>query len=319
MGIRADMTPQVARMDAHQLRQDHPTRLCYLGTVLHTRADGLSGGRSPLQIGAEIFGHAGVESDMEILRLMWSTLQLAGVRDIYLDLGHVGIFRALARQAGLDPDQELDLFEALQRKAMPEIGDMVRGFGVSGETGRMLLELADLNGDDALERARDRLAAAARPVWEALDYLFEVARRLERFLPEVPVHFDLAELRGYHYKTGVVFAAFVPQSGQELARGGRYDAIGEVFGRARAAVGFSTDLKILLRLGQGLAEPARDGGVVAAPWSDDPGLQNAVESLRAEGLRVLSLLPGQRGGAAEMGCTQVLVKKNGGWTLEPVG
>jgi len=318
MGVRADMTPQVARMDAHRLRRDTPARLCYLGTVLHTRGEGLSQERSPLQIGAEIFGHAGVESDIEVLRLMWKTLGLAGVGGIYLDLGHVGIFRGLARQAGLTAEQEGDLFDALQRKALPEIEGLVEGFGVAGENARMLTALAELNGDDALERARSVLAAADRPVQEALDYLSQVATQLHSHLPDVPVHFDLAELRGYHYKTGVVFAAFVPESGQELARGGRYDDIGRVFGRARPAVGFSTDLKTLLRFGAGLERRYGEQPAVAAPWAQDPALQKAIESLRAAGRRVLTLLPGQQGDAVEMGCGEKLIRRGGEWFLEPV-
>jgi len=318
MGVRADMTPQVARMDAHRLRRDAPTRLCYLGTVLHTRAEGLMGGRSPLQIGAEIFGHAGVESDIEILRLMRKTLGLGGVRDIYLDLGHVGIFRGLARQAGLKPGQERELFDALQRKAIPEIAGLVAGFGIEGNAARMLVALADLNGDDALSRAREVLAGADPQVQEALDYLSRVAEQLHGFLPDVPVHFDLAELRGYHYKTGVVFAAFVPESGQELARGGRYDDIGRVFGRARPAVGFSTDLTALLQLGSGLEGRYREQDAVAAPWSGDPKLQEAIESLRAAGRRVLVLLPEQQGSAAAMGCGEILTRREQDWVLEPV-
>ncbi len=318
MGVRADMTPQVARMDAHHLRRDTPTRLCYLGTVLHTRADGFAGTRSPMQLGAEIFGHAGIESDVEILELMWRTLERAGVSDVYLDLGHVGIFRGLARRAGLSAEREAEMFDALQRKASAEIAEMVRGFGVDASTGAMLEQLAGLNGDDALERARDVLAGAGEEVLQALDHLSRVAQSLRAVLPEVPVHFDLAELRGYHYKTGVVFAAFVPGSGQEVARGGRYDDIGRVFGRARAAVGFSTDLKTLLSLGGPAAEPATEPGAVAAPCVRDPGLKKTIESLRTAGRRVLVLLPGQTGEAQQMGCSEMLVSRGGDWALEPV-
>jgi len=318
LGVRADITPQVARIDAHRLRRAAPTRLCYLGAVLHTHPDGFAEGRSPLQIGAELFGHAGVESDVEVLGLMWRTLELAGLEDVYLDLGHVGIFRGLARQAGLTQEQELDLFEALQRKAASEISGMVRDFGVAGETARMLTALADLNGDDALVRAREVLAAAAPPVRESLNHLSRVALQLGRVLPEVPVHFDLAELRGYHYKTGVVFAAFVPGLGQEVARGGRYDDIGRVFGRARPAVGFSTDLKALLRLGRDLEMRYASAGAVAAPWMEDPTLQQTIESLRDRGRRVLTLLPDQQGTAAELGCREQLVQRQGGWALEPI-
>jgi ATP phosphoribosyltransferase regulatory subunit len=318
LGIRADITPQAARIDAHRLRRAAPTRLCYLGTVLNTHPDGFAGNRSPLQIGAELFGHAGVESDVEVLSLMWRTLELAGLTDVYLDLGHVGIFRGLARQAELTQDQELDLFEALQRKASREIAEMVRAFGVQGEMARMLGALADLNGDDALNRARTLLAGAAPPVWEALDHLSRMSLQLGRMLPNVPVHFDLAELRGYHYKTGVVFAAFVPKLGQEVARGGRYDAIGRVFGWARPAVGFSTDLKTLLRLGGGLEMRHAPAGAIAVPWGDDPTLHEAVASLRAQGRRVLTLLPGQQGTIAELGCSEQLVQRQDSWTLEPL-
>ncbi len=316
MGIRADMTPQVARIDAHRLGRDLPTRLCYLGTVLHTRSDAFAGSRAPLQVGAELFGHAGVESDLEILRLMWQTLELAGLRNVQLDLGHVGIYRGLARQAGLSPEQELELFDALQRKAFAEIAAMVQDFGVADEPARMLRLLAELNGEDALERARRELAVADETVRQALDYLSRLAEHLQRLLPDAPVHFDLAELRGYHYKTGVVFAAFVPGSGQEVARGGRYDAIGQVFGRARPAVGFSTDLRMLLELGHGLEERYPDGAAIAAPWSEDQALMEKVDELRAAGRRVLMLLPQQQGDAGAMGCDEQLIKRNGVWTLE---
>jgi ATP phosphoribosyltransferase regulatory subunit len=317
LGVRADMTPQVARMDAHHLRREVPTRLCYLGTVLHTRSDGFAGTRSPLQIGAEIYGHSGPESDTEIIRLVMLSLGLAGIRDAYLDLGHVGIYRGLAVQAGLDPERELALFEALQRKALPEIEALVGSWGVPGAPARMLLALAELNGDDALERAGWELAEAAAPVHEALDYLRRVAAQMRRWLPEVPVHFDLAELRGYHYKTGVVFAAFVPGWGQEIARGGRYDDIGRVFGRARPAVGFSTDLKGLLRLGTGLVERYAQAPAVLAPAVEDPALHEAVEALRSSGRRVVCELPGGSFGARDLGCGEVLVREGARWVLHP--
>ena len=318
LGVRADMTPQVARIDAHHLRRESPTRLCYLGTVLHTRSDGFAGTRSPMQLGAEIYGHSGVASDAEILRLVVLTLRRAGIEGAYLDLGHVGIFRGLARQAGLTPIQEQALFEVLQRKAIPELSDLMAEFGVAGAPGRMLLELAELNGDDALERARRVLAEAEPAVLAALDHLEGLAAELQRWLPEVPVHFDLAELRGYHYKTGMVFAAFAPGWGMEIARGGRYDDIGRVFGRARPAVGFSTDLKGLIRLGSGLAERYRQPGAVLAPWSADPGLQAEVERLRAAGRRVVADLPGAAGQSGTgLGCTEALVERDGCWVLVP--
>jgi ATP phosphoribosyltransferase regulatory subunit len=318
MGIRADITPQAARIDAHHIGCDAPTRLCYLGTVLHTRSDSFAGSRSPLQIGAELYGHSGVESDIEILRLMMQTLVQAGVRDVYLDLGHVGIFKGLAQQAGLDAAQESALFDALQRKALPEIEGLLDDFAIEAPLAAMFAQLAELNGDDALERAQQVLAAASAPVQEALEYLRRMAQQIAVWLPQVPVHFDLAELRGYHFHTGVVFAAFVPGSGKEIARGGRYDEIGRVFGRARPATGFSTDLKTLIRVGAAASDDFPEQQRVFAPCSQDPAQQAVIEQLRAGGRRVVCGLPGQQGGAVEMGCTEQLIHSNGEWRLIPV-
>lgn len=319
LGVRADMTPQVARMDAHQLRRDTPTRLCYLGTVLHTRADGFAGTRSPYQIGAEIYGHGGIESDLEILRLILLTLRTAGIGTCYLDLGHVGIFRGLARQAGLDGRQEHALFDALQRKAVPEIEGQVAGLDLDPKLAGMLVALAELNGDDALARAAQVLCDAAGPVREALAHLRRLADALHQFLPEVSVHYDLAELRGYRYKTGVVFAAFVPGWGLEIARGGRYDDIGRVFGRARPAVGFSADLKGLLRLGSGLEARYGDAPAIYAPWSAEPRLLAAIEGLRRAGRRVITALPGADVDPRAIGCGERLVQGVSGWELQRIG
>jgi ATP phosphoribosyltransferase regulatory subunit len=314
LGVRADMTPQVARIDAHRLRREAPTRLCYLGTVLHTRSDGFAGSRSPLQIGAEIFGHDGMESDVEILRLFVATLAVAGIDNAYLDLGHVGIFRGLARQAGLDRGQEMALFDALQRKAIPEIHELIDQAGVAPAVGDMLLVLPELNGDDALQRAGHALAAADAPVQAALERLRRVAEETARWLPALSVHFDLAELRGYNYKTGIVFAAFVPGWGLEIGRGGRYDNIGHVFGRERPAVGFSTDLKGLIAQAAPREVPASaSASPVLAPWSTDAALQAAVAALRRAGRRVIQQLPGSAAEISE--AAEVLVETAGGWTL----
>jgi ATP phosphoribosyltransferase regulatory subunit len=314
MGIRADITPQAARIDAHRIRAQNPTRLCYLGTVLHTRSDGFAGTRSPLQIGAELYGHSGVESDIEILRLMMETLSKTGVEDVYLDLGHVGIYKGLAEQAGLNKDQETELFDALQRKALAEIETLLTSFSIAPEHAAMLSRLGELNGDKALSQARQELKNASPSVIEALDYLQAMAEQIAQWLPDVPVHFDLAELRGYHFHTGVVFAAFVPGNGKEIARGGRYDAIGSVFGRARAATGFSTDLKTLIRVAQSSLDMA-DETAVYAPHCDDPRLHQEIERLRAEGRRVICALPEQLGGADEMGCKQRLERVGDHWQI----
>jgi ATP phosphoribosyltransferase regulatory subunit len=313
LGIRADITPQAARIDAHQLRREYPSRLCYLGTVLHTRSDGFAGSRAPMQVGAELYGHSGIESDLEILCLMMESLRTAGIEDLYLDLGHVGIFRSLATQAGLDKGQELELFRALQRKAVPEVAALVRELEIQPTLATMFEALPELSGDDALERGREVLREAGEQVQTALTALEQLATRLRERLPGISLHFDLAELRGYHYHTGVVFAAFVPGLGQEVARGGRYDHIGKAFGRARPACGFSADLRTLLQLGKGVGRE-QEGGIFA-PWSEDPHLQRRVDVLRGEGRRVVCGLPGQQGGAQEMGCNQVLKKTDDEWVV----
>ena len=317
LGVRADMTPQVARMDAHQLDREGPARLCYLGTVLQTRTDGFAGSRSPMQVGAEIYGHEGAASDVEVLRLLLATLEAAGLDSVHVDLGHVGIYRGLARQAGLDQTQEMALFEALQRKAESEIRALIDGFALPTTIGDMLLALVQLNGADVLDEAESALREADRSVQAALARLREVATEIQRFLPHLPVHFDLAELRGYTYKTGIVFAAFVPGWGLEIGRGGRYDHIGQVFGRARPAVGFSTDLKGLIALADLPSQPAETA--VLAPWHSDPALVAEMTRLRAAGRTVIQLLPGQDASATEARCSERLIEgEDGGWMLAPI-
>lgn len=313
MGIRADMTPQVARLDAHRLRRSAPTRLCYLGTVLHTRPDGFAGSRNPYQVGAELYGHAGPESDAEVLCLMLATLKATGVQDVYVDLGHVGIYRELARQAGLDAGQEAQLFDLLQRKALPEMQAFLTGLKVEQAKKDRLAALAKLNGDaEVLVQARDVLRGAGEKVIAAIDYVEKVAELVNRRLPETLLHYDLAELRGYHYQTGIVFAAFVPGYGQEIARGGRYDDIGKVFGRSRPATGFSADLQSLIGL---VNEKAPPHTAILAPAVDDPTLFAQVEMLRAQGERVIVELPGQASDPAEQGYDRVLVRRDGTWRV----
>jgi ATP phosphoribosyltransferase regulatory subunit len=318
MGVRPDMTPQVARIDAHMLKRDVPVRLCYIGTVLRVRAETAGGSRSPLQVGAELYGHAGLDSDIEVIQLMLETLRLIGVSAVHLDLGHVGVYWNLARQAGLDRNQEFALFDLLQRKALPEIEDYFRELRLPGATRDMLLALTELNGGrETLARARAKLGAADAQVSAALDDLDAAARVLERRAPDVELHVDLAELRGYQYHTGIVFAAFASGQGQEIARGGRYDEIGKVFGRARPATGFSADLHTLIDLGS--SAPPTPRPAIYAPASADAALTAKVAALRAAGERVVCGLAGQTGDAAAMGCERVLVKENGAWIERPLG
>jgi ATP phosphoribosyltransferase regulatory subunit len=319
LGLRADMTPQAARIDAHPLRRDAPTRLCYMGSVLHTRLDGYAGSRSPLQVGAELFGHAGIESDAEILGLLLASLDLLEISDVHIDLGHVGIFRGLAQDAGLSASQENELFDALQRKAVTEIDGMLAAYVADEAQRGRLAALAGLNGGwEVLDTARELLAGASAPVKAALDNLTAIAGMIKPRPGEMDarINFDLAELRGYKYQTGMVFAMFVPGCGQEIARGGRYDAVGEVFGRARPATGFSTDLKTLMNLSP--RSFAAQGGAILAPAATEPDLFAAIQELRNSGERVVCVLPGQAGDAAVMGCDRELVLEQGSWIVRPV-
>ncbi|TVP88763.1 MAG: ATP phosphoribosyltransferase regulatory subunit [Thioalkalivibrio sp.] len=313
MGVRADLTPQVARIDAHRLRDTGPSRLCYVGTVLRTRPDEWSGSRSPLQAGAELFGHDGLDSDLEILRLMLATLECCGVQDASIDLGHVDIYRSLARVAGFDPARERAFFDLLQRKAIPEIEETLSAWQLDPEVSRQLRALVELNGGtEVLAEARGALAAAPVQVAAAIEHLETVIRRLQESHPDLDVHVDLGELRGYSYHTGLVFAAFVPGSGQEIARGGRYNDIGRVFGRARAATGFSTDLRQLLRLVPEEENARRD--CVIAPAEGDSGLDAAIADLRARGVRVRRLLAGESPDAVKTG--RRLHRRGQEWIVE---
>lgn len=316
MGVRADMTPQVARIDAHNIGKDVPTRLSYMGTVLHTRSDEFASSRSPVQVGCELYGHAGPESDVEVIRLMVATLQQANVQNITVDLGHVGIFRGLAEQCGLSAGQEKMLFEKLQRKSMPEIKAWVAEQELPAEQQAMLLALAGLNGDaSTLARAREVLAAAGTEVLVAIDYVEQVLELIKQYLPELNVHIDLAELHGYHYKTGVVFAAYVLGTGQEVARGGRYDEIGKAFGRARPATGFSTDLKTLVQIGD-VAAPAAKG--ILAPSEHCTALASKVAELRAQGEVVVYTLAGAECAAADLDCDRELKRIDQQWSVEQI-
>ena len=248
MGVRPDMTPQAARIDAHYLKRSAPTRLCYMGSVLRTKPDGFGGSREPLQLGAELFGHAGAESDAEILSLMIEALHLADIREAHFDLGHVGVFRGLAGQAKLGEEPEKELFDALQRKASNDVEALLAQCDAPAAAKRMLASLLDLSGgSEVLARARKQWRDAPKSVTRSLGELEAVAERVAK-RPNAPtLYFDLAELSGYHYYTGVVFSAFVPGYGQAIARGGRYDGIGRAFGRDRAATGFGADLRPSLR------------------------------------------------------------------------
>lgn len=316
LGVRADMTPQVARIDAHNLKHDWPTRLCYAGTVLNTLGDSLEKTRSPMQIGAELYGHSGIESDYEIICLMLETLALSQLQQVHLDVGHVALYRALTQHAQLSDDHEAQLFEILQRKAMPELTQLLADWPLTDALKNAFAALPKLNGDrTVLTTAAQVLPTDNAVIQQALADLNHLADQLARDFPALTVSFDLAELRGYHYHTGLVFAAFVPGVGKEIARGGRYDNIGAVFGRARAATGFSADLHQLSRLSPISVD---SGAVVFAPADPDPTLAVTVRDLRANGTVVIQQLHTQSGSAHDMGCTAILEKHEQHWLVKPL-
>ena len=290
LGVRADHTPQVARIDAHLLNRAGVARLCYCGSVLHTVPAGMTKMREPLQIGAELYGHAGIEADIEIARLMIAALKAAGIGRIHIDLGHPAIYRAMV--AGMDADNAEELFHAVQQKDAAAAGP--------------LAVLTTLNGGvEVIAQARKSLPVAAAPHLAALEKL---AQAIQGSGVEVSV--DLAELGGFNYDSGLVFAAFTPGSPDAGARGGRYDEVGASFGRARAATGFTMDLRQLAALAKG---DARKRSAILAPCLDDPELQRFVEGLRETGEIVIVGLPGHD--AAELGCERKIESKDGTWRV----
>jgi ATP phosphoribosyltransferase regulatory subunit len=314
LGVRADMTPQVARIAAHRLRgQESVSRLSYIGSVLHTLPAGQGSSRNPIQLGAEIYGHTGPESDMEILQLMVAVLNVTGaVSSLSLDIGHVGIYRGLAQYAGLNSEQEQDLFSALQRKALPEIQSLLNKYQLSAESYAMLVALAELNGDvSVLTQAQQLFKQAPDDVKDALANLQAVADMAAQRLSGITINFDLAELRGYDYHTGLVFSAYQAGSAHAVAMGGRYDDIGEDFGYAQPATGFSLDLKTLVTQ---LPTSNSNKRAITVVWSDDPEQQKTVEELRSKGEVVVYQLPG-----TENSALRTLTQQNGRWLVTEAG
>ncbi len=310
MGVRADITPQVARIDAHSLAPDGVSRLCYAGSTLHTRPKSLMASRSPIQLGAELYGEDSLAADLEVIRLMLATLDRAGLPAGYtLDLGHVGIYEAVLDVAELNDEQEARIFDCLQRKSVPDLIQTLDD--VPEDVAMLIIGLVDLHGDDSvLPAARELFADRAPQALAAVDALQEVATEIRRLRPDLPVYFDLAELRGYHYHTGIVFAAYVPGHGQALANGGRYNGVGEVFGRARPATGFATDLKALVSLLPG--ETAAGKGAISLPDSAAPELLALAEALREKGEVVINTL----GGEHHARCDRELVQSGADWVVK---
>jgi ATP phosphoribosyltransferase regulatory subunit len=305
MGLRADMTPQVARIDAHLLNRQGVARLCYCGSVLHTRPRGLTATREPLQIGAEIYGHGGIESDIEIQQLLRTALAACGLGGVRLDVGHVGVFRSVARRGGVDAALEAELLEALVAKDRAGLAALSGGLDAPTRAAlRLLPEL--YGGAEVLDRA-----AAELPAHPEIGAALADLRRLVRE-NGMAMSVDLADLRGYYYHSGVVFAAYCNGLPSAIALGGRYDEVGKAFGRARPATGFSLDLRELARVAPG---PARRGAVLA-PYAEDAGLRATVDALRRAGEVVVVELPGHAADRAELGCDRQLVRRGDRWEVE---
>lgn len=316
LGVPADITPQIARIDAHRLPTDGPQRLCYLGPILHTRPDKFAGSRNPLQLGAELYGYAGIAADAEVQALMLALFAALEVPTVTLEICHMGIFRGLSAAAGLDSEADGALLDALLRKSRPEVDEVLAGARVSAAPAAMFRALLQLNGDaGVLAEARRALAAAPDGVRAAVEDLGELVAQVAQRSPGADIHVDLAELRGYHYHTGLMFAAYTPGFGRAIAWGGRYDNVGAFFGRARPATGFSADLKLLAAISD-VVVPAP--ALVFAPAGTAAGLLAAIAACRAEGHNVVQGLPGQVGGAREAGCTRQLACRDGQWRPEEV-
>ncbi len=305
LGLRADTTPQVARIDAHLLNRQGVARLCYCGPVLHTRADNAQGTREPLQFGAEIYGHSGLEADLEVIDLALDGLRAAGVDDVLLDLGDARIVRAVLD--GLVADEAV--IEALARKDGAALAELSQAMPVPLQQGLAAL-LRLYGGAEVLDAARVALPAQAN-IQRALDDLAWLASHVQLAHPGVRIGFDLADISGYAYYSGARFSIYGAAANAALARGGRYDEVGAVFGRNRPAVGFSLDVKALV---QAAAEqPAM--AAIRAPWGEDAALRAAVRRLREQGHMVVCTLPGHEHEAQEYDCDRELIEVGGQWIL----
>lgn len=309
MGVRADMTTQVARIDAHLLNRNSVTRLCYAGSVLHTRPSGLHATREPLQIGAEIYGHAGLEADAEIQELALASLALAGITQVRLDLCHVGVVRAILAANAPAQKDEAALFALLKAKDMPGLQTLTQHY--DGTTRAALLTLPSLYGDGSVIAHARTVLPPLPGIAKALDELASLVQLAGNAMVTV----DLADLRGYQYESGAMFAAYVPGLPNAVARGGRYDHVGEAFGRARPATGFSLDLRELARL----LPSAERKSAIRAPWGKDASLHAEIRKLRDAGEIVIQSLPGHENDQDEFDCDRALVLENGNWLLKKLG
>lgn len=311
LGIRADITPQVARMDAHSLRGEQQNRLCYVGTVLHAKADNMLASRAPISIGAELFGGSTVEDDCEAVSLMLDTLSDVSSAPIHLELGDVGIYRALVAGAGLSESQEQLLFDKIQGKALPDLQSLLDECEVEVSLAQRLLVLPTLCGGEKVIETALKEFSDFPDIVKRIRHLHAIAQKVAQRFSNIRLNYDLSELRGYNYHTGIVFAAFLGDSGVRVAKGGRYDDVGQVFGRARGAVGFDIDLKTLVRHTPVSEESANIVCVPAVPDNVNANasqeMWQAISELRDKGYIVVE-------GVTE-NATQHLVLQEGRWML----
>lgn len=320
MGIRADITPQIARMDAHSLKQQGANRLCYSGHVLHTKSRTPLGTRSPIQVGAELYGEPGLSADCEVISLLLESLIAIGLSNITVEVGHVKIYRALVAAAQLSDMQQETLFDLLQRKAVTEIAAWVES-NVSDTTiaGILLLLPRLAGGRECLNVASETLRGAPAEALAALAELEQLAESIATRYPQVQLYFDLSELPSFNYHTGIVFAAFVPGVGRTVASGGRYDSIGEVFGRARPATGFSVlDLVTLYQLLKQQRKLSSSQHGIYVEESSDPAQWQAIQELRAQGeIVVVGLSGGDGNQSPAVQCDRQMILKNGSYEVVP--
>lgn len=307
MGVRADMTPQAARIDAHLLNHQGITRLCYAGSVLRTKPDGLAQTREPLQLGAELYGHAGVESDIEIQLLLIKALQAIGIQQIHIDFSHVNVFGSLIEASNIEPQLEQDLYAALQSKDQSAVAKLATNLDQT--TRNALVQLTELNGDKTILAKAAKVLPGTPAIQAALASLNKVSTALDAM--SVNVSFDFSELRGYHYHSGIVFAAYAKGYKGPLALGGRYDEVGKAFGRARPATGFSLDLRGVVTA----LAPAKPSTAIFAPADDDTALTAKIEALRAQGHVVVQELVGFEAYRDELNYDKKLERTDSGWTL----
>ncbi len=312
MGLSADNTQQVARMDVHSMQQQNTARYCYSSPVLHTRPASIHASRSPIQVGAELYGIKSVAADIEIVCLMLEMLQGLGITDITLDLGHVAIYHSMVASMALPEDIDKQLYRLVRDRSLPDLSQFVAAHASTYPDMKLIADLNLYSGSrDTLVGAYKAFASIGPTITGHLDRLIKIADAIEVRYPKVALNFDLAELKDYNYHTGLVFSAFTPQFGHAVAKGGRYDATGTVFGSSRPATGFSADLKVLARL----VKKVSDAPAIFAPLKGGESLHTAVTALRQSGRRVIQAMTAAET-PEQLNCNQILIQQDDHWVVK---